>query len=224
MNPAFLGSTRNRPITGGGGGGGTYSHLAHAAAGVNGTSTATTSGIDTSSAKLIVIAVLWFTGTPTVSDSKGNTWTALTTVASGSSGGTQYFARLYYCINPTVGTGHTFSATANFTVIDVRAFSCTATPVFDVEATGAGSTSAATFQPSTITPAGTELFVTGLCFLSDSTLASINSSFNKPDTEVRSGSGSLFGITAYKMSSSAESPTWTVASGNTGAAAMAAWK
>lgn len=74
------------------------------AGGLNG---ATTSSIDTTGATLLVIAIAYNTGSPTVSDSKSNTWTAATAYNNGS-----LYLRYYYAVNPTVGTGHTFTITA----------------------------------------------------------------------------------------------------------------
>jgi RHS repeat-associated protein len=76
--------------------------------------------IDTTGATFIIAAVSYNTGlTPTITDSKGNTWTPLT--ASTVTGTVS--ERLYYAANPVVGTGYTFSntATSNFSSICVAA-------------------------------------------------------------------------------------------------------
>src|ERR1039458_7307067 len=70
--------------------------------------TATPAATTTGSTLILVASVSAFaTGLGTLSDSKSNTWTALTTW--GAVG--PYFVRMSYCLNPTVGTGHTFSTT-----------------------------------------------------------------------------------------------------------------
>ena len=72
----------------------------------------TSNAIDTTGANLIVLAVSYYGGLGNtliageVSDSKGNTWTALTNRGSNNAGN----VRLFYCSNPTVGSGHTFTA------------------------------------------------------------------------------------------------------------------
>ncbi len=72
-----------------------------------GVSSATTSGIDTSVVDFLFVAVAFDPGTdPTLSDNKGNTWTALTTVSTGGAPSLVVF----YVQAPSVGTGHTFTA------------------------------------------------------------------------------------------------------------------
>jgi hypothetical protein len=89
--------------------------------GVNG---ATTPSIDTTGATLLVLNVSDFTGGPgvTISDSKGNTWTALTAYTNTAG---QMRERLYYAWNATVGSGHTFTSagTGVYTTIAVASFS-----------------------------------------------------------------------------------------------------
>ena len=100
----------------------------------------TTSEIDTTGATLLVVNTTAFLGggpVPTITDSKGNTWHALTQHSNNS-----YAQQLFYAWNPTVGTGHTFTGTGGFaSTFEVAAFSgikTTADP-FEVEA-GAGVT------------------------------------------------------------------------------------
>lgn len=79
----------------------------------------TTTGIDTTGMNFIVVGVSCGSGiTPTFSDSKGNTWGVV--AASSASP----YALLYYCFNPIVGAGHTFTVTSagGFNGICVTAF------------------------------------------------------------------------------------------------------
>lgn len=80
----------------------------------------TTAAIDTTGATILIATISSFTGTvPAISDSKGNTWTALpiqTYPVNRSN-------TLYYCANPTVGTGHTFSCPTTFSSMGIAAFS-----------------------------------------------------------------------------------------------------
>jgi hypothetical protein len=92
---------------------------AHAPANADGF---TSSSIDTSGANLIVVGVAEENASvTTLSDSKTNTWTQLTTVI----GNGNKRATLFYAKNAIVGTGHTFTVTGtdSFPSISVLAFS-----------------------------------------------------------------------------------------------------
>lgn len=110
-----------------------------------------------------------------MTDSKGNTWTAL--AAQTASANSRH--QLFYCVNPTVGSGHTFtnSGATNYPSIAVAAFDRTLnTTAFDV-ADGNGTASPTTsLVVDSITPTfNLELIVTG--FASDvATALAINSS------------------------------------------------
>jgi hypothetical protein len=81
---------------------------------------ATSAGIDTTGASLLVLNVAYQQGVAvTVADSKGNTWRPLTAQASNP-----VVNQLFYAWNPIVGTGHTFtvSGTGAFPSFDVGAF------------------------------------------------------------------------------------------------------
>jgi hypothetical protein len=211
MPPPPLVSSK-RAAAGGGGGGG----IALVSSTIKGH--ATTDAIDTTGANLIVIGLSWYSDAPSVSDSKGNTWTALSTYGS-----SPYLVRLFYCLNPSVGGSHTFSTTANIYVLNVAAFS--GVTAFDAES-GAGNGNATTIQPGSITPAvASGLFITALCFAELGTTASINSTFTILNGTSDAGGNNLLGSMAYKISSSAENPTWTKTGGNNEVnAAMATFK
>lgn len=98
-----------------------------ASAKANGASGGTTSAINTTGAKLLVIAA-GFSGATTVSDSKGNTWTA----ATGFTGATPN-VRFFYCISPTTDAAHTFTVAGSVSSIVVSAWNATNTPAFDSE-------------------------------------------------------------------------------------------
>lgn len=65
----------------------------------------TTTAIDTTGATLLVVGVSSWANRPepVLTDSKGNVWVPSVTGFDAS------FTRLYYCANPVVGTGHTFT-------------------------------------------------------------------------------------------------------------------
>ncbi len=122
---------------------------------IGGTNGGTTPSIDTTGAKLIVITGAYYgvsAGGPgiTVSDSLGNTWTPLT--ERGPNGTSN--SRHWYCINPTVGTGHTFTSagTGAIPAIFVTAWSTTGgTFAFDVENGGTVSGNGS-FTVGAVTP------------------------------------------------------------------------
>lgn len=100
----------------------------------------TTSAINTTGATLL-IAHATYDGTGTLSDSKGNTWTALTERAT-LSGATR--GRLWYCVSPTVGTGHTATISVGYGSVELLAYAGvdTSSPL-DFETFSAGGPSGA---------------------------------------------------------------------------------
>ena len=117
------------------------------------TNGSTTPACNTTGANLLVVTVSWFTGggTVTVSDSKSNTnWTQLTKSDRGFA-----FECIWYCKNPTVGDGHTFTvaSTGGYASIHAVAFSgADTTAPFDKE-NGSWGSSVSTQQTGSITPA-----------------------------------------------------------------------
>ncbi len=120
--------------------------------------TATTAGVTTTGGNLIVIAASNFASTVyVITDSKSNTYTAITNYAGGSSN-----VKLFYCLNPTVGSSHTFSGVGAYIAISAIAFSgAKATSALD-QTNGAGSASnSATQATGSITPSeDNELLIT----------------------------------------------------------------
>ncbi len=122
----------------------------------------TTTGINTSGADFLVLSLDAFNGILPIgnpSDSNGNTWNNLTThVCNG--GNVSGF--ISYAINPTVGSGHTFTFGANLTfpAICVAAFSGldTATP-FDGQENGNDNINAITGSTGSITPVNNDALV-----------------------------------------------------------------
>lgn len=120
----------------------------------------TTSGIDTTGANLIVV---YFAGvSPTVlSDSNGNTWTLLTLHSTGLGDDT----RLAYCLNPSVGAGHTFSNTGSAQFLAVQAWGG-ATTGFVSQVGNGGFGTTTSIKPGSITPnAVGNLIVTGVVYV-----------------------------------------------------------
>jgi len=110
---------------------------------------ATTGSVDTTGATFIVIECNHDNASAVApTDSKGNTWTAHTRYKS-SAPGTQF----YSCVNPTVGSGHTFtlSSTSNYPSLGVIGFS-TATDAAIDQQNGATTTGSSTLASGSITP------------------------------------------------------------------------
>ncbi len=171
-----------------------FALVAHTKKGATGSGTSaaiTTTGIDTTGATLLVVLVDWSTGgghldLPTLSDSKGNTWTPLQIQPTdgASNVGT---VSIYYSLNPTVGASHTFSLTASSSFsaqsIAVAAFSGT-NPSFDVQSgNSGGAPGTTTFQGGSLTPTTTN----SLCICAagvqtgQADVLSINSSYSTSD-------------------------------------------
>lgn len=187
----------------------------------------TSSAINTTGANFIAFAVGYYeqgTGTG-VSDSKGNTYTLLTTYASGAFQTKNFIA---YCLNPVVGSGHTFTVGGSniYSYGQVSAFSgAAASSVFDTE-NGQGVTgSFTTVQPGSVTPASNgSLIVTGLAENESATSFSINAGFTITDQSGNIGGTQIGGGFAYLVqgSATAVNPTWTLNATSTFASAAIA--
>ncbi len=147
--------------------------------------------------------------TPTMADSKSNTWVNIGSIAVGNNPKLACFV----CLNPSsVGTLHTFSATGTntFASLQVSAFSVSGGMLTEVlvTASNAAGTSKAT---GSITPADSsgELLMTALVFNAVAT-ASVDSSFSLLD-QLNFVASNSYGIAAaYIVQGTAANPTWTV--------------
>lgn len=176
--------------------------IAHAGASGSVSTPGATSGKDTTGANLILLLnVSDAGGTP--SDNKSNTYTALT----------QYgppYLRFWYCYNPTVGSGHTFTTGGTYPAICMAAFYGAAASPFD------GQNGALALSPGSVTPATAgELFVAGLGQGGSGDSPSINSGFAITDAQL-AVSGLSYGCAlAYRFhdGQTALNPTWTSSAG-----------
>lgn len=114
----------------------------------------TSGSFDTTGATLIVIDAACFGGMYTagqVTDSKSNSYTKLTTRTNANNDQ----LCLYYCLNPTVGTGHTFTIGGATYYVSARmmAFSGADGSSFDAES-GRGTLGISPATPGSIDPAG----------------------------------------------------------------------
>lgn len=188
----------------------------------------TTTAIDTTGVDFIAISISWYdavTANPTVSDSKSNTWTALTLSSCSLADGSE---RLYYCKNPTVGSGHTFTVagTSIFAPICVQCFSGGSTAELDQQNTfdyTAGLTSAAT---GSLTPvADDSLIITGLHTYNATSAIGINGGFTA-EIQNYSAGVSQGGAIAYliQTTAAAANPTWSWTSNSFAALSMAVFR
>jgi hypothetical protein len=183
----------------------TYSSIANGAA---------TAAVDTTGATDIFLMTGFDSGA-TVSDSKGNTWTGLTTTTVGGGSG-----RLYYCHNPTVGAGHTFSISLVYCAVFMMAFSGGAASPFDQQS-GGSTSSATSLQAPSVTPTqNDELLIAGLSLGAGTSLATIDSGYTVVDRISGIGGIQYGGAFAYfiQTTAGAKQPTysWT----GTGSAVM----
>lgn len=180
----------------------------------------TTTGVDTTGANLIVLFAAYEAGS-TVSDSKSNTWTALTPKGSGG------VAQLFYCFNPTVGSGHTFSTTPiTYGGIFMAAFSGATSSPFDVE-NGVAPGSGTSIQTGSVTPSlNNELIITGINLGGSAASPTINSGFTQTDSINANSGVSYGGSLAYliQTSASAVNPTWSWTNAATNPAVIATFK
>lgn len=135
--------------SGGGGGGGIVlvDHTKLTPAANNG---GTTAAITTTGANLICVTVAYlFSLTPTLSDSKGNTYTLARTKFDNINCNVS----IYHCLNPIVGASHTFTLTglASYSTLCVAAFSGV-NAGFGVDQISAGGAGGSPTQPGSITP------------------------------------------------------------------------
>jgi len=164
----------------------------------------TSTAIDTTGATLLVMSVSLWTA-HAVSDSKGNTWVPLTERVS-----TQLRHRLYYCLTPTVGTGHTFTLTgANFyPSMFVYAFAGVAS--YQVES-GAIAASGASLASGSLTPSTAgALVVTGVCGFNAASTDTVTPSGFAVTTITGVGGTNLHGSAAWLIQATAAAidPTW----------------
>jgi hypothetical protein len=205
--PANIGFWQNTP------GGGPPALITHTGTG-GGINGVTSSSINTTGANLLVVAVSWYSGITangTISDSKSNTWSALTESTSTSN---NVSCQLFYCYGATVGSGHTFTynGTSIYASICVEAFSNVAASPFDHE-NGAGSANATTIQPGSITPSQAHsIIVSAFSFGANSSgTISVDSSLTITDTAAYVTATSEGLSMSYNIlsSASATNPTWT---------------
>src|SRR6266853_2824698 len=188
--------------------------IAHSIAGSSDGLSVTTSGIDTTDADLVVYAVSDLqTSGYTLVDSKGNTisFTGNTYPAASLS----VRVRLYYCVAPIVGAGHTATVTTvsgtSYPTICMAAFKgIKQTSPFDVQ-NGNADLNLTSLATGSITPSeDKELILTFIGGGSATGPYSVDSGFTILDGNVLAAAQHFGGALAYKIQTTLASinPTW----------------
>lgn len=186
----------------------------------------TLTALNTTGASLIVIAAVSFEigGAVAFSDSKGNTYTGLTSQTDGS-GVTR--CRLAYCVNPTVGSSHTFTISTVGTCypsIFVKVFN--AGGAFDQQ-NGSSGVSRITQTPGSVTPGfNNEVVITAVSLDNNSSALAVNSSFVNTLVSPGTASFAFSGGMAHKIQTTAAAvnPTWSWTTSQAVAATIATFK
>lgn len=174
----------------------------------------TSASIDTTGATLLVAIVAWtqnasaYTNTP--ADNKSNLWAVVSSVEAEFSNTTASVA-MFISVNPTVGSGHTFTVGNGNPAMAVAAFSGVDAKYPFGQSRLAGASTVTSVQPGSLTPAlDANLVVTGISYR-DTTSLSINGGFTISD-QVAFSSGVNVGVgMAYliQTTAAAANPTWS---------------
>jgi len=125
----------------------------------------TSAPINTTGASLLLMSVSCYSTTlPAISDSKGNVWIPLT-AASYLSNSRQQF---YYCFNPVVGIGHTFTVAASAIYPAFHVYAYSGVGSYHSQSGNNGTTSGLACGPVT-PPVDGALIVTGLAAHNEAT-------------------------------------------------------
>jgi hypothetical protein len=191
--------------------------ISHVEAGCSpGINTATTTGIDTTEANLLVVQASSYSvrAIPTITDSKGNNWIQLNSYK-----GAVCMSTLFYCVNPTVGSNHTFTITitGGYPSLAVAAFSGVEQLNPIDQQNGTAYSNVTSGSSGSITPStDNQLVLTGLNVQSTS-ISSVSAPFSI--TGILNWNSNQFGSSiGYEIQTSkiARNPTWTLGgTGNT---------
>lgn len=170
----------------------------------------TTDAKDTTGANLIVLSLGSYAGSlrPTISDSKSNTWTALTDYTDT---GVAIRQTIFYCLNPTVGSGHTFTANSATAYPTLGMSAWSGADSYDSQENGAHTTTVQVLSTGSVTPsANGALLVTGLAFYALNGTRAIDNGFTILGSVDYSVGFSDGGGHAYKIQGTAAAinPQW----------------
>lgn len=187
-----------------------FSILTQASKAGTSANTNTTTNINTTNAKLIVVACGSYTpgGIPTLSDSQGNTWTLDNSYAD-----SQDLLRFFYCINPSISVSH------NFTYAGTGCFPCLSVLVIggddaahDAGADNGNSSTDATVQTGPVTPSvDNSIAITGVVINSSGAVFSVDSPFTiRTSANGDASNGNSIGVaTDIQTTATTRNPTWT---------------
>lgn len=185
--------------------------------------TVTTAGVNTTGADLLIAVVSDFgTSRAALSDSKGNSWAALTTTQLGTSGA----CRIFWSKPSSVGSAHTFTATQanSFPTVNVAAFSGVHASPVDQQ-NGATFSVVTTAQPGSLTPtqAGS-LIIAGFTSDNQALTLAINQSFTI-GSNIPVSSNCERGALAYLIqgAAAAVNPAWSWTTNSNGALRIASF-
>jgi hypothetical protein len=201
--------------------------VAHAVKAATTASTAVTPAVDTTGATLLVVVVgQWLSATfGTVTDSKGNTWTALTSPFTNP-----VREAMFYAAAPTVGPSHTvtYSGTGSqYPSMCMAAFAGVrlTAPLDQSVGTGAAGSGTTPITPPSITPtAAKPLLIAGLGFEGTVTW-SISAGFTLTDQITWVNNVNFGTALAYLVQGTAATvnPTWTGPGASASAATTASF-
>lgn len=201
------------------GGGGGITIVAHTSQPNPGGSAVTTSAINTTGANVCFIATSGFSintcTAPAVSDSKGNTYTPVSSGRPGSIANADVC--LYYSKGATVGSGHTATvASGSFSPV---AFWCTAGTLTTggadqtIYGTGLGTT----IQPGSVTPSTNNQAIFATASTDTASISSISgSSFVVLESQALVGGASMPLFVGYVIQTTATASNPTFTGGSTG--------
>jgi hypothetical protein len=190
------------------------------------TTDATTASFNSTGANLIVVTFLYSpVGTPSIIDSKGNTYTLLTAEQTLT---TATEVRIAYCESPIVGTGHTVTVdfpdfSGSYPVVIARAYS--GAGEFDQESAGGGG-GGSPIQPGSLTPSEDNcLLVAAWAHEGTTSANAIGSSFtNLTKVNKATPNNELLSADKIQTSAGAENPSISWTTGAWSAATMACFK
>lgn len=196
--------------------------VAHVAERTTSFNTFTTASIDTTGADLLVVFIADTDGTTTLSDSKSNTWTPLTTRSFSGN-----FLSTYYAKNAAVGTGHTFTATGTGKAQSVAASAWSGsdlTAPFDQQ-NGAGNFGTSG-QPGSITPSVDGcVVITGIGHRETTGSVTVSSPFSPAlDSLVETQGHGIGHAYEIQTTATARNPTWTWTNGKDWSIEIASFK
>lgn len=173
----------------------------------------TTAAVNTTGANLLVIWTAEVAeSTPgTVADSKGNSWVPVASQPAVTAGlGSR--VRCWACLNPTVGSGHTVTVTADKPAVSFEAYA-TGSSAASVDATvGTSTTTVVTsLATGTLTPAGNNELVLSAAAFASNPSASVAAGYTALNSVAFSATNRGLS-TAYQIQTTgtARNATWTV--------------